>query len=85
MAIKGGTNVPVKIKIPVSLQDEIRRLQALGRYKDHFENEFVCYLIELGLMRYEKVVLPIERGEDIDATRATALHDPKVRKTANGG
>jgi hypothetical protein len=34
------------------------------------ESAFVGYLIEIGLKKYEKTILPRERGEDEDARRA---------------
>ena len=35
------------------------------------ESAFVGYLIEIGLKKYEKTILPLERGDD-EASRRTA-------------
>lgn len=66
MPSKGVGSETVKVRISAPVLKEVRRLKDLGRYLDHYENEFLGYLVELGCQRYAKVILPIELGEDMN-------------------
>ena len=55
----------IKVRIEGNTLQAAREAKDKGRYKDRYENEFMGYLIELGLQRYEATCLPIERGEDL--------------------
>jgi hypothetical protein len=80
MPSKGVGSETVKVRVSEPVINEARRLKQLGRYASHYENEFLGYLIELGCQRYEKVILPIELGEDMDRK----VHSP-AGKAVNGG
>jgi hypothetical protein len=62
----------VKVRISGRVLAAARAAKAKGRYSDKYENEFMGYLVELGLQRYEAKCLPVERGDDL---KASALHD----------
>jgi len=67
----------IKVRLSGRVLADARAAKEKGRYSDKYENEFMGYLIELGLQRYEAKCLPVERGEDL---RPSALHDKILGK-----
>ena len=55
----------IKIRIDGAVVTRARELQKMGRYKYKYENEFLGYLVELGIQRYERIFLPLENGDDL--------------------
>jgi hypothetical protein len=52
----------------IRLSPELKRLcneaRLAGAHRRMAESAFIGYLIEVGLKKYEKAILPLERGED---------------------
>lgn len=62
---EGAPSATVRVRVPGWVLAKARELKPQGRYKEEYENEFFGYLMELGTQRYEKVFLPLEKGEDL--------------------
>jgi hypothetical protein len=54
--------------IRIRLSPELKRLcneaRLAGAHRRMAESAFIGYLIEIGLKKYEKAILPLELGED---------------------
>ena len=61
--------VTIKVSIPVRLKAECQEAREAGLRKGDAESTFIRYLLELGLKRYQKVILP----EEISAPDAETL------------
>lgn len=55
-----------KVRITPELREECRLLREAGTWSKKAEGAFFEYLIQLGMVRYEKSILPVERGDDMD-------------------
>jgi len=55
-----------KVRITPELREECRILREAGSWSKKTEGAFFEYLIQLGIVRYEKLILPVERGDDMD-------------------
>lgn len=68
MGAKTGENKTEVIKIAMTrtLRDKCNSARLEGAHYQEAESVFLGYLIALGITRYEKSVLPIEKGEDED-------------------
>ncbi|GHU97701.1 hypothetical protein FACS189483_04460 [Spirochaetia bacterium] len=64
----------LRIRISTELKEQCNEARLAGAHSRMAETAFVGYLIEIGLKKYEKAILPLERGDDEAAHR-----------TANGG
>ena len=56
--------VTIKVRIPIKLKEECTSARLAGLRKDDAESSFIRYLVELGLRKYEKVILPLERADN---------------------
>ena len=65
---KRKDNIIVSENIKVRLTPETRQrctnARLSGARKWESESSFMSYLVELGIIKYEKAILPLERGED---------------------
>lgn len=59
----------IKVRITAETRERCQAARLSGAHKRESESSFMSYLIELGITKYEKAILPLERGED------EALHD----------
>jgi hypothetical protein len=59
----------LRIRISTELKQECNDARLAGAHRRMAESAFVGYLIELGLKKYEKSILPLERGDDEAADR----------------
>jgi len=67
----------IKVRLSGRVLARARAAKGKGRYSDKYENEFMGYLVELGLQRYEAACLPIEQGEDL---KKSTLHEKILGK-----
>ena len=57
----------INIQDDQSLIERIKSVQRTGAFKILTEVDFIVYLLELGFMKYEKCILPLElQGEGGD-------------------
>jgi len=54
----------VKIRIPIKVKNECLKLQETGYWSTKAESSFLGYLLEIGLNKYKKSVLPGETSAD---------------------
>jgi hypothetical protein len=59
----------LRIRISTELKQLCNEARLAGAHSRMAESAFVGYLIEIGLKKYEKSILPLERGEDETARR----------------
>ena len=57
----------LKVRITPTIRQACRNLRASGAWSGRAESDFLGYLIELGMKRYERSILPIERGGDLNS------------------
>jgi hypothetical protein len=55
--------VTIKVSIPKALKEDCTKARLAGLRKNDAESTFMRYLVELGLRKYEKAILPIERAD----------------------
>ncbi|MHC6201732.1 hypothetical protein ACYULU_00890 [Breznakiellaceae bacterium SP9] len=58
----------LRIRISTDLKQQCNEARLAGAHGRMAESAFVGYLIEIGLKKYEKTILPMERGDDEAAT-----------------
>lgn len=56
----------MKVRIRKSVREECTKVRTSGPRADEPESSFLGYMIELGIKRYEKQILPVERGDDLN-------------------
>lgn len=80
MRKKDQTSEVVGVRIKNALLERVRQIQKQGDWTDQSENAFLGYLVGLGITRYERSILPYERGDDLVQKQAGALPEtePKV-------
>ena len=54
----------LRIRISSEVKQQCNEARLAGAHSHVSESAFVAYLIEIGLKKYEKSILPLERGED---------------------
>ena len=59
-----GKTVTVEVELPEKLRNHCEEVRKSSYYKDYPESYFLEYLIAIGLPKYEKIILPIENGEE---------------------
>jgi len=55
----------LKVRFSPTLRAACKEAKQAGSWSGRTESDFLGYLIELGLVRYKRSILPIERGEDL--------------------
>jgi hypothetical protein len=53
-----------KVRISEDLRERCLSAKSRGAHRGESESTFYGYLVELGIMRYERKILPIEEGQD---------------------
>jgi len=61
----------VQIRLSTEVRERCANARLDGPRSDDAESSFLGYLVKLGLSKYEKAILPMERGEDENPTTAT--------------
>ena len=56
--------VTIKVRIPEGLKAECLKTRDSGLHKGEAESTFIRYLLEIGLKKYQKVILPAELSDD---------------------
>ncbi|GHV17861.1 hypothetical protein FACS189493_6270 [Spirochaetia bacterium] len=59
----------LRIRISTELKEQCNEARLAGAHSRMAETAFIGYLIEIGLKKYEKAILPLERGDDEAAHR----------------
>ncbi|MDR1315468.1 MAG: hypothetical protein LBK13_01235 [Spirochaetales bacterium] len=54
----------IRIRLSSDLKNLCNEARMSGAHSRMSESAFVGYLIEIGLKKYEKSILPLEKGED---------------------
>jgi len=54
----------IKIRLTLETRERCAVARSLGAHKLEAESSFLGFLIELGLNKYEKSILPLEQGLD---------------------
>jgi hypothetical protein len=71
----------LRIRISTELKQECNEARLAGAHSRMAETAFVGYLIEIGLKKYEKTILPLERGDDEAGRRKTNSTGGEQRST----
>jgi len=58
----------VGIRLTSDLRDRCKAARLSGAFKSTAESQFLVYLIEIGLSKYEKAILPHENDENFETT-----------------
>ncbi|GHV73995.1 hypothetical protein AGMMS49940_12970 [Spirochaetia bacterium] len=61
----------LRIRISSEVKRQCNEARLAGAHSHVSESAFVAYLIEIGLKKYEKSILPLERGDDEAVHRTT--------------
>jgi hypothetical protein len=72
----------LRIRISTELKQQCNEARLAGAHSRMAESAFVGYLIEIGLKKYEKSILPLERGDD-EASRRIADSPGGGQKSTN--
>ena len=77
---KDETNKSESIQLRLTPETRQRCTEARlsGAHKLEAESSFMGFLVELGIAKYEKALLPLERGED----ESPAISATKKRKVS---
>jgi hypothetical protein len=59
-----GSSEILQLRMSPDLRNRCNAARQEGIHKEDAESSFIRFLIELGLNRYAKVLLPLEKGED---------------------
>jgi hypothetical protein len=70
----------LRIRISTELKQQCNEARLAGAHSRMAETAFVGYLIEIGLKKYEKAILPLERGDD-EAARRPANSPEEAQKS----
>jgi hypothetical protein len=54
----------INVRLPTWLIEQCKELRLAGTHKDEPETVFLGYLIKLGAIKYEKVILPLENCDE---------------------
>ena len=54
----------VRVRISSDERKKCTNARLSGAHRDDAESAFLGYLVKLGLTKYEKAILPVERGDD---------------------
>ena len=54
----------VQIRLSTEVRERCTNARLDGLRSDDAESSFLGYLVKLGLAKYEKAILPVERGDD---------------------
>jgi len=54
----------VQIRLSTEVREKCTNARLAGAHSDDAESSFLGFLVKLGLTKYEKVFLPLEKGED---------------------
>jgi hypothetical protein len=85
---KDGTENTEKIIVrwPKNLKNRCELARLAGAHSSDAESTFVRYLIELGIAKYEKTILPLEQSQDEPIgsdTPSTTSQDKNNSKTGD--
>ena len=58
----------VKVRLTLDILERCNAARLAGYHIVDAESRFLGYLVELGLNKYEKIILPIEQGQDESPT-----------------
>ena len=67
----------LRIRISSEVKRQCNEARLAGAHSHVSESAFVAYLIEIGLKKYEKSILPLERGDDEAARRTSTGGEQK--------
>jgi len=67
----------IKIRLTLETRNRCYTARLLGAHKRETESSFMSFLIELGLAKYEKAILPLEMGEDEALVTVSAANREK--------
>ena len=71
----------LRIRISTELKQECNEARLAGAHSRMAETAFVGYLIEIGMKKYEKSILPLERGDDEAARRTSTAGEQKSTRS----
>jgi len=54
----------IKVRLTPETRQRCNEARLAGAHKWAAESSFMSYLLELGIAKYEKAILPVERGDD---------------------
>lgn len=63
MAAKKAKSEIVRIRITQELREQINSAKMMGAHTSADECDFLRYLVEVGLVKYEASILPAERAD----------------------
>jgi len=75
--------VTIKVRIPETLKEECNIARLSGLRKNDAESSFIRYLVELGLNKYKKVILPGELSEDESPSKRARISEEPYSATVN--
>jgi len=58
----------IKIRLTPETRQRCNNARLRGARKNDTESSFMGFLVELGIAKYEKAILPLERSDDETAT-----------------
>lgn len=74
--MKKAKGAPQKIRLEVDIRTDCLQAKAESPYWKHkSEVDFLEYLITLGIERFKKEYLPLERADDISAQEKTTINE----------
>ena len=68
----------IKIRLTPETRQRCKKARLSGAHKLEAEASFIGFLIELGIAKYEKAILPMEQGNDEIAEISTEQANKKV-------
>jgi hypothetical protein len=69
----------IKVRVTAELREKYKLARTSGSWSTRSDSDFLGYLIGLGLVRYEKSILPIERGDDLEESQEKRTPEGKSR------
>jgi len=54
----------VRVRVSTELRERCTKARLAGSHNSEAESSFMGYLVDVGIAKYEKAILPLERGDD---------------------
>ena len=83
----GSLNKSESIRIRMTPESKaiIEKLKSMGPNSSDALSDFVGYLVDIGRVRYEKAILPMELGDDLEQKHDSHQADPDFGNAKQAG
>jgi hypothetical protein len=84
MMLSSGVDEKVKARVTIDIIKECDEVRLSGAHRRESQSSFLGYLIELGLAKYNKIILPAEQSNDELTAKGASVEVSADTIKANG-